>query len=538
MIHLEGIRKYFPTNGVEALSGVDFDLAPGEIHALVGENGAGKSTLMHVLSGQLEPSGGKIVIDGVPQRFHSPRDALKLGIGMVRQHPRFVGGFSFWEDCILGAEGKNRVLLSPREERRRVQRLAERWGFSVDVDRPTEKMTISARQIGAILSLLLRGVRYILLDEPTAVLNPGETERLFDLLRSLRSEGHGIVLISHKLQETLSVADRLTVLRHGSSVGTLPASQCEVETLGSLMFGPSPNPPGGVGPAFSLEDQGLGVPVPLSPVAEPARKTVLRVRDLQVHVEGRPFIRSVDLEVPQGRIVGVAGIRDSGLETLELAIAGLLPFQGGTVEVNDQPLTPGNPYGFRKLGGVYVSADRLGTAMAPRLSLWDSIVVHAHRRALRGVGGRFGLLDRGYLDQWVSMILEHAEISAVPQQTAESLSGGMAQRIILAREFAERGRLMVMAEPGWGLDTAGRRLLVQRLRTYVNSGGSVLLFSTDVDELITVAHEVFVLRDGRVAGRYSMGFDGASEERNRSLIGAAMIGSDQVGAYCDEPSEN
>jgi simple sugar transport system ATP-binding protein len=246
----------------------------------------------------------------------------------------------------------------------------------------------------------------------------------------------------------------------------------------------------------------------------------------------------VDLEVPQGRIVGVAGIRDSGLETLELAIAGLLPFQGGTVEVNDQPLTPGNPYGFRKLGGVYVSADRLGTAMAPRLSLWDSIIVHAHRRALRGVGGRFGLLDREYLDQWVSMILEHAEISAVPQQTAESLSGGMAQRIILAREFAERGRLMVMAEPGWGLDTAGRRLLVQRLRTYVNSGGSVLLFSTDVDELITVAHEVFVLRDGRVAGRYSMGFDGTSEERNRSLIGAAMIGSDQVGAYCDEPSEN
>lgn len=537
MIRLEGIRKYFPTNGVEALSGVDFDLIPGEIHALVGENGAGKSTLLHILSGQVEPSGGKILIDGVEQRFHAPLDALTLGIGIVRQHPRFVPGFSFWEDCILGTEGENRILISSRSARRRVQELAERWGFSVDVDRPTEKMTISARQIGSVLSLLLRGVRYILLDEPTAVLNPGETERLFDLLRTLRSEGHGIVLISHKLQETLSVADRLTVLRHGASVATLPASLCNVENLGSLMFGASPKGTEREGVAVSAPAKGPGSPDPNSMDETPGRKTILRVRGLQVHVEGRPFIRSVDLEVPQGRIVGVAGIRDSGLETLELAIAGLLPFQGGTVELQGKPLMPGDPYRFRELGGVYISADRLGTAMAPRLSLWDSIVVHAHRRALRGVGGRFGLLDRLYLDQWVSMVLEHAEISAAPQQTAESLSGGMAQRIILAREFAERGRLMVMAEPGWGLDAAGRRLLAQRLRTYVNSGGSVLLFSTDVDELISVAHEVIVLRDGRIEGRYSMVSDGASEERNRSLIGEAMIGSNQIGAYCDDPSK-
>ncbi|MDR3161283.1 MAG: ATP-binding cassette domain-containing protein, partial [Spirochaetaceae bacterium] len=235
MVELKGIGKYFSSNGVQALDRADFDLLPGEIHALVGENGAGKSTLMHIMAGYLKPGAGTVCLDGRERNFRSPADALASGIGMVRQHPSLVPGFAVWEDCVLGGEPRAGPFLNRKAARNLVRRLSDRWGFGLPIDRPTDTLTVSLRQKAAILALLLRKAAYLIFDEPTAVLTPGETAGLFALFSQLRSDGKGIVLISHKLEETLSLADRVTVLRKGRTAAVYSAASLDQTALISLI---------------------------------------------------------------------------------------------------------------------------------------------------------------------------------------------------------------------------------------------------------------------------------------------------------------
>ncbi|MDR2110314.1 MAG: ATP-binding cassette domain-containing protein, partial [Spirochaetaceae bacterium] len=302
MIALRGIQKYFPSNGVTALDHADFDLRPGEIHALLGENGAGKSTLMHILAGHLIPGGGHIFIDGRETRFRSPADALAGGIGMVRQHPSLTPGFTVWEDCILGAEPRSAGYINRGTARKLVRALSERWHFDLPIDQPTGRLTVSQRQKAAVLALLFRNTKFLIFDEPTAVLSPLEAEGIFGLFRALRSGGKGIVLISHKLEETLGIADRVSVLRKGKTVAVMPAAALKPETLSALMFG---------GNTFSME--GL-----TQEIAQTTGTITLSVQNLSITAPGRPFIRGLSLDLPGGKILGIAGVRDSGLETLEL----------------------------------------------------------------------------------------------------------------------------------------------------------------------------------------------------------------------------
>ncbi len=519
MVRLEGIRKYFAATGVEALAGADFELRRGEVHALVGENGAGKSTLMHIMAGSLEPGGGTIRGATGVLRFHAPADALQAGIGMVRQHPRVIPGFRLWEECVLGAEPGAGGWVDRRRARSLVHEASCRWGFDLDADRQTTDLTVSQRQKAAVLSLLLRGVDFLILDEPTAVLTPAETARLFDLLARLRSEGRGIALISHKLTETLGLADRVTVLRQGKTLTTLPAADIDGPALSALMFAAAPtgnetSPPG---PPMENEIPAVRLPTTADGATAASCPPALRVRNLSVQAPGKPFIRSVDLEVAPGRIMGIAGVRDSGLETLELAVTGLVGCRTGSIEVAGKRTEGQGARGFRKAGGAYLCADRLGTALARRLPLRDSLVVHVHRRYPV-------MLDRRALNAWALRLMAEARVNASPLRSAESFSGGMLQRALLAREFAEKSALLVLAEPGSGLDTLGKRELADQLRRYVRSGGAVLLFSTDVDELLSLCDDVCVLRDGSVAARYALG--GAPREALREAIGSAMIGAE------------
>ncbi len=521
MIELVGIRKFFAANGVEALSGADFDLRPGEIHALVGENGAGKSTLMHVLSGNLEPSAGILRLDGEERRFSSVSDALAAGVGMLRQHPRLVNGFAVWEDCVLGAEPRRFGFLDRRAARKAVMEASAAWGFGLDADALVDTLAVSQRQKAGILALLLRGVRTLILDEPTAVLAPDETERLFDLLRALRDEGRSIVLISHKLAETLSVADRVTVLRRGRTVASLPAADVESAQLASLMFGAD-------------EERAIGRSAPNAPRGGAAGPPVFTVRGLQVRESGRPHLRGVDLEVARGTILGIAGVRDSGLETLELALAGLLPIAAGTIELGGKRIEGRGVAAFRAAGAAYVPADRMGMAVAPRLSLADNLTVHEHRRARRGLLGRLGFLDRTALRAWTASVMEEARVAGEGRSSADSFSGGTLQRLITAREFAENFSLVIMAEPGWGLDAASRRRLNDRIRRLTESGRSALLLSTDVDELIALSDEIAILRDGVIAARFAPAECRDGDPRSAALraatlseaVGAAMIGTE------------
>ncbi len=508
---LHDIGKYFPQNGVEALSGASFDLRPGEIHALVGENGAGKSTLMHVLAGHLEPSAGTITVDGAERRFSAPADALAAGIGLVRQHPRVVPGFALWEDCVLGAEPGRWPALSRAEARRTVNELSCRWGFDLDADARTDTLTVSQRQKAAVLALLMRGVRYFLLDEPTAVLAPAETERLFALLSALRSEGKAIVLISHKLPETLAIADRVTVLRRGRVVGTREAASLDPEELGRLMFGADDAAGGGQVSAGTAPVRGGG---DLSPSKPPRR--ALSVRGLVARPEGRAHLRGVDLELDRGRILGVAGVRDSGLETLEFALAGLIAPDAGEIELNGVRIDGRGAAAARDAGAAYVPADRLGAALAPRLPLTENLTVHAFRR-------RRGLVDPRSLRRGAEALMRAAKVAGDPRRAAQSFSGGTLQKLILEREFAQRPELLILAEPGWGLDARSRSILDDRLRRFADEGRSIVLLSTDLDELLSLADSIATLRDGVVSGLFEN--DGSRADL-REAVGTAMVGTE------------
>ncbi|MDR2630847.1 MAG: ATP-binding cassette domain-containing protein [Spirochaetaceae bacterium] len=576
MVELRGIEKYFPVNGIYALDNAGFELRSAEIHALLGENGAGKSTLMHIMAGYLKPSRGSICINGKEYHFAAPADALAAGIGMVRQHPNLVPGFKVWEDCILGSEGLSGPFINRKKARNQIRSLSERWGFDLPIDRPTDSLSVSLRQKTAILALLLRNVGYLIFDEPTAVLTPGETQGLFTLFAQLKAEGKGIVLISHKLEETLGLADRVTILRKGRTVAVRSAASLDgkngasgdVRALGNLMFGLEEEEKAGeVSPPIPLPEINAlapsDAPAPSDgrepPLLSPAglveasgpsktgclAKPCLTVRGLSVELPGRPFIRGVDLEVSPGRILGIAGVRDSGLETLELAITGFLRPTGGTVTVNGRDITGRGPGAFRMAGAAYLGAGISGSAMyAPSLSIRDNVILHAHRRSTHGFPGKLGFMDQAYLDTWIGMVLSQARLSRSPQAGMASFSGGMIQRIILAREWAERAALLVLAEPGQGLDRLSREALLRKLRTYADSGRGILLFSTDTEELAVLSDEIRILRGGIFSTRILSGLslsdlsrkdswkNREAPERIREIknrIGRAMAGGDGHG---------
>jgi simple sugar transport system ATP-binding protein len=473
-----GIRKYFPANGVEALSEVSFDLRPGEIHALVGENGAGKSTLMHVLAGIFEPSAGALFVDGTERRFSNPGDALRAGIGLVRQHPQVVPGFALWEDCVLGAEPAIRGVVRRAAARKTVGDLSCRWGFDLDPDARTDSLAVSQRQKAAVLSLLMRGVRYLLLDEPTAVLAPQETERLFSLLRVLKGEGAGIVLISHKLPETLEVADRITVLRRGALAGTVTAAGTDAEALRGMMFGPTANSSG----AGSSPEPAAG---------EPA----LRIRGLATAGGGHPLLRGIDLDLRKGEILGVAGVRESGLGTLELAAAGMLRPKAGSIELLGSEIGGRGTGRFGTREGY--TCRRTGWA-SPRAAAVPGRQPHQSTPAAEeapNCGSRTESPDQG-------------DTRSGPGIRRSPGTGQLLFRRNPAAADTRPGirgdpEFVLLSEPGWGLDAASKAELDRRIRRLAAAGKAVLLLSTDLDELTTLCGTVAVLRDGRVSGRFS-----------------------------------
>lgn len=530
-IVLRNVAKYFPSNGVQALSGAHFELRTGEIHALVGENGAGKSTLMHILAGQLQMTTGELLIDGRPRLFQNPHDALQARIGMVRQHPALVPGFTCWEDALLGLPGPSLLPLDRRLGRQRFQKLSDRWGFDLDGNTKTENLTISQRQKAAVLTLLLHQVQCVILDEPTAVLAPVETERLFALLRKLRAEGKAIVLISHKLEETLSVADRITVLRQGKTVATRYSSETNSEDITALMFGDAVDRSkiASAGGAATIEQgdrfAGFAMFKAKPKGREKQAEPLLQVRELSAAQKDLANLRDLSFSVYPGEIYGIAGVRDSGLETLELALTGFIKPLKGRIILRGVNVVGRGPLAFRTAGAAYVSADRLGKAMALKLPILDSLMVHVHRKFVINRWFWPRLLDLKAIRLWAAHLLETSGIHGRLQSPAEAFSGGQLQRLILAREFAEQSPLLVLADPGWGLDASGRALLQEQLTLYLEKGGTVLLFSTDVDELLRLSSRIMVLRDGRNVLELDMPEHLEDRLFLKPRISAAMVGT-------------
>jgi simple sugar transport system ATP-binding protein len=514
MVRLQGIEKFFFSNGVKALSNVDFDLKEGEIHALLGENGAGKSTLMHVMAGYTKPGKGHIYIHDKEFRFPSPAHALAAGIGMVRQNPHMVPGFTVWENCVLGSTPFRHSWINRGALRKRAAELNERWGFDLSMDSFSESLSSGQNQKAAILGLLLRDVRFLVFDEPAAVLAPDETEKLFAVFNKLKGEGKGIVLISHKLEETLKLADRVTILRHGKTQAVLKAEELsggeprstssaegsgDGKKLRDLIFGEE-------------EDSGKILDKPPLLPPKPNVPPALELDDFSVCVPGHPIIRGISFRLEQGRILGIAGVRDSGLETLELAIAGYLP-SSGTLRINGTEPAVRNTRAFRNAGGAYLGAGTENAARS-RLPVWDILSIHSHRRLQKR-----GFLKHRELENWAREIMKRSKVPHLTNSTIMSLSGGQLQRILLMREYAEKTPLLVLAEPGKGLDARYWRLLNLMLKKRSRAGTGILIFSTDTEALLAVSDEVMVLRNGLFTDRIPPDSGDSRERLRKAMVG-------------------
>ncbi len=494
---MRGIAKRFP--GVVANEDVHFEAAHGEVHALLGENGAGKTTLMNVLTGLYRPDEGEILLAGEPVRFSGPRDALDAGIGMVHQHFRLVETLTVAENVLLGWHTP-RFWLGAEAGRRQVQEVSESLGMRVDADARIWQLSIGEQQRVEIVKAVFRGSRILVLDEPTAVLTPQEADQLFETLRIMAREGHTVIVITHKLQEVMKVADRVTVLRGGRSIATVSTTEANPRSLAGLMVGRE--------------------------VAEPRRSArEAPVGEVVLAVEGMAVagdrvglaVEDLSLAIRAGEIVGVAGVAGNGQRELAEAIYGLRPLQAGSVSVDGRRLRAGDPRAAIAAGIAHVPEDRLGTGLAPSLSISTNVALKRYRGAPVSSGPI--LLVRRMRELALALIRRYDVKAPGPDAPARNLSGGNLQKLVLGREFDGEPRVLIAAQPTRGLDVGAIETVHGYLRDAAGRGVAVLLISEDLDELRALSDRVVVMYEGSIAGEVDPEATGVEE------IGLLMAGA-------------
>jgi len=479
-VAMRGITKRFP--GVVANESVDFEAAAGEVHALLGENGAGKSTLSNILTGLYRPDDGEIFVDGRQVHFHAPRDALEAGISMVHQHFRLVEPFTVAENVVLGDHrGEGRTFrLRHRAIERRVAELSKRYGLAVDPRARIWQLSLGEQQRVEILKALYREARILILDEPTAVLTPQEADVLFETMREMAAEGRTVIFISHKLHEVKAVADRVTVLRGGRSLATVPAAEATLRSLAALMVG--------------RELGGGGESRPRTP-----GETVLQLEGVWTQGDrGDAVVRGASLVVRAGEIVAVAGVAGNGQRELAETIAGMRAPTEGSVRIGAKPLRAGDPRAAIAAGIAYIPEDRLGTGLAPSLSIASNLVLKSYRGPSASIGP---LLRLGRIRANAVELIRRYRIAAPgPAAPARLLSGGNLQKVVLAREFSGQPRLVLAASPTRGLDVGAIETVHAYLRDAASEGVAVLLISEDLDEILTLGDRIAVMYEGAIVG--------------------------------------
>lgn len=500
VLRMCGITKFF--GPVRANHDINLELQHGEILGLLGENGAGKSTLMSILFGLLRADDGTIELRGRTVDISSPANALSHGIGMVHQHFMVIPAFTVAENLVLGAEPTKHRQLDWARARHDVEALSERFGLQVDAAAKVSTLSVGAQQRVEILRALYRGARILILDEPTAVLTPQESESLFKVLRRMAAEGMAIILISHKLYELMSVTDRITVIRDGEVVATVPSRTATPGQLATLMVG-------------RPTELTLDVP-PSTGAGEP----LLRLS--HVTVDGGRVDR-VDLTLHGGEIVGVAGVEGSGQTELGAAIAGVKRLESGSIHLMDRDITTMGVRARLNAGLAYVPEDRRAEGLVQDFTIYENAVL---RRQRRPPFRRYGFLQPRAMQAFAQRLVEQADVR--PRNVdvaARALSGGNQQKLLIAREMADDPRVIVVTQPTRGVDIAATSAIHRQLLAERQAGKAVLVISLDLDEIKALSDRIVVMFRGRIVGELRRG------EATDEAVGLLMAGATEaVGA--------
>src|SRR3989441_3913732 len=496
VLELRGITKEFP--GVLANDHVDFDLRRGEVHALLGENGAGKSTLMSILYGLYTPDSGEILMNGKPVAIHSPKNAIELGIGMVHQHFMLIPVMTVTENIVLAQEPRHAgVLLDYDAAAERVRELSTSFGLAVDPNARIQKITVGQQQRVEILKALYRGAEILILDEPTAVLTPQEATELFAILKDLVAQGKSIVFITHKLNEVLEVADRITVLRRGKRVETIPREGATEAGLARSMVGRE---------VLLRVDKKPAAP------GEP----LLRVEDLSVRDDrGLEAVRDVSFEVRSGEIVGIAGVDGNGQSELIDALTGLRRVTSGYISIGGQDLTHATAREALDAGLGHIPEDRQRRGLVLEFNLAENLVLHDYGKE---PFSHLGWLNPRRWLRWAAGLLKEFDVrGGGPSTRGGSLSGGNQQKVVVAREVSRNPSVLIAAQPTRGLDVGAIEFVHRRLVEQRDAGKAVLLVSLELEEILSLADRILVIYEGRIVAELSP--DVTEEE-----VGIAMTG--------------
>jgi ABC-type uncharacterized transport system ATPase subunit len=498
VLELRGITKRFP--GVLANDRVDFDLRKGEVHALLGENGAGKSTLMNILYGLYRPDEGEIRLNGAPVTIDSPHAAIAAGIGMVHQHFMLIPVMTVAENIVLAAEPRRGVLLDTSAAERRVRELADQFRFHIDPHALIRDITVGQQQRVEILKALYRHADILILDEPTAVLTPQEAIELVEILKRLVAEGMSVIFISHKLNEVLEIADRVTVLRRGKKVDTIPTAGATEASLARMMVGREV--------LFRVDKE------PSKP-----SEVLLDVADLHVFDDrGLEAVRGVSFQVRAGEIVAIAGVDGNGQTELIDAITGLRRASEGGIRVGAENLTHGSAHTFLEHGVGHIPEDRQRRGLVLEFTLAENLVLHDYAKE---PFSKLGFLNPRTWLAYGRRLLKEFDVRGGTERTrASALSGGNQQKVVIAREVSRDPRVLIAAQPTRGLDVGAIEFVHSRLVEERDEGRAVLLVSLELEEVLSLADRILVIYEGSIVGEFD---PSATEEE----LGFAMTGGRQ-----------
>jgi len=502
ILSMNNISKTYP-GGIEALKKASFEVYEGEIHALVGENGAGKTTLMNILYGLVKPDEGEIKIRGKRKVIRHPRDAIENGIGMVHQHFMLVSGLTVLENILLGSEKKfvkSFWKIDKKAAEEKVRELMESLGMGLPLDTPIDFLPIGYKQRTEIVKTLFRGVDILILDEPTSVLAPVEIREFLFFLKKLKEKGKTIIFISHKLKEVFEIADRITILRRGKTVGTFRINEISEEEVAKLMVGEKLTELSSKSEIFFKDEEAY-----------------FYTEDLSYVRQGKHILDSTQIGVKRGEIVGIAGIEGNGQEELSQILIGLLKPSQGRVIFCGKDITNLPVEKRRKMGIGYIPPDRIKWGLAMGASIVENCAINFRRTFLKG-----GLnVDWKEAHQISETIVKEFDVRGVRdlKELASSLSGGNMQKLMVGREYHSTPKFLIVSQPTVGVDIQAQRLIHSKLLELRSKNVGILLISLDLEELLLLSDRLYVIFNGKITKEFS-----SSKEFDIQEISSYMTG--------------